>query len=263
MTRTDTASAGGGIAIALCLIVAALGPRSSLAAAGAPTDVKVGGNEGGLVRPVARTPSSNYEGFAPVCNGIRSAAWRMSTISRLTRGHTAGRFTAVDDIIETVPGTDMGLRWCSVPTPPDFELKLEWRRTAAHDNSGILVRFPNIQTHGYNNSADAAFAFGFEIQIDDYGSPDGALIHRTGAIYGQPGQVITWHPSRPVGEWNEFLIRVKGQTYTVYLNGRRITVFHNHDPRKGRPSTRSVATYVGLQVESGRVDFRNLAIRAL
>jgi hypothetical protein len=153
--------------------------------------------------------------------------------------------------------------------PPDFILRLEWRRTREDDNSGVFVRFPHPDSKGYDNTAWVAVHFGFEVQIDELGRPDGAGMHKTGAIYDEPFQGLTLKAARPVGEWNDFEIRVQGQTYTVQMNGQQVTTFTytaGSDPQRpdrGLPSTTGVPRYVGLQAHTGQVAFRNIRYQAI
>ena len=64
-------------------------------------------------------------------------------------------------------------------------------------------------------------------EIDQLAAPDGLPIHKTAAIYGFQGPVNPAAlPMRPVGEWNQFEIRVQGQSYRVLLNGVEVTVFN-------------------------------------
>ena len=179
-------------------------------------------------------------------------------------GHdNPGSELIVDGSLELLPGTDIGLFYCTTPTPPDFILKLEWLRWQQDANSGVFIRFPDPTSKGYNNAAFVGVDFGFEVQIDELGAPDGAGIHKTGAIYSQPSQTLTQQPARPVGQWNEYEIRVQGQSYTVLLNGAQVTQFTNTQSGRGLPSTATAPSYIGLQTHTGRVAFRNIRIRAI
>jgi hypothetical protein len=191
--------------------------------------------------------------------------WRMSTIVGQGPGSSdPGGFTVLADTLQSAPGNDIGLFWCTTPTPPNFVLELEWLRHHADANSGVFVRFPNPNSKGYNNTAYVAVDFGFEVQIDELARPDGADIHRTGAIYGQPGQNLNLQPALPVGQWNTYQIRVQGQVYTVLLNGVQVTQFNNPIAARGLATTPQAASFVGVQTYPGsRVAFRNILIRAL
>jgi len=208
------------------------------------------------------TPYVAEAGFRALFDGINMTNWQMAGL---------GRFIVVDGTLEAVPDPsgELGLLWCTDPTPADFVLRLEWLRWQQNDNSGVFVRFPDPTSKGYNNQAWVGVNFGFEIQIDEFGWPDQAGIHKTGTIYAQPNQNLSLQPARPPGQWNEFEIRVKGQTYTVSLNGTPVTSFQNQDPVRGLATTPQSPSYIGLQVHppspgesanAGRVAFRKVRI---
>jgi hypothetical protein len=204
-------------------------------------------------------------GFTALFDGIHLTNWQMAG---------AGRFIVVGGSLEAVPDPsgELGMLWCTDPTPPDFVLKLEWLRWQQNDNSGVFVRFPDPTSKGYNNQAWVAVNFGFEIQIDEFGWPDQVGMHKTGAIYAQGNQSLAQQPARAPGQWNKLEIRAQGQMYTVTLNDAQVTAFQNQDPARGLASTPQGPAYVGLQVHppspgetanAGRVAFRNIRITKL
>jgi hypothetical protein len=176
----------------------------------------------------------------------------------------SGHFVAVHDRLESVPGDDLGLFWCTVPTPADFILRLEWLRWRHEDASGVYLRVPRPTATTSANPALAATRQGFEVQIDEVGIPGATAIHKTGAIFNEPTQVISPHPAHPAAAWNELEIGVQAQRYSVHLNGHLVTTFVNADAARGRASTAEAPTYLGLQVQPGsRIAFRNIRIKAL
>jgi choline dehydrogenase-like flavoprotein len=199
-------------------------------------------------------PYSPETGFKALFDGFDTSSWNMAG---------RGNFIAMDGALESIPGDNIGLFWSATPTPADFVLKLEWMRTGLNDNSGVFVRFPDPNSKGYNNTAFVGVDFGFEVQIDEQGAPDGAAIHKTGAIYAQPNQTLSQIPAKPPLEWNEYEIRAKGQTYTVLLNGVQVTTFQNTDAARGLASTSKAPSYIGLQSHTGRVAFRKIRIKAI
>lgn len=208
-----------------------------------------------LTQPAPFVPES---GWTALFDGVDTGNWRLAG---------RGAFIRVDDVLEAVPSGELGLFWCTDATPPDFALRLEWMRTRQDDNSGVFVRFPDPDSKGYDNTAWVGVNFGFEIQIDEQAAPDGADIHRTGAVYGQLPQTFSLAPARPVGQWNEYEIRVKKQTYVVMLNGSQVTSFTFAGdpaiPDRGLPSTAAAPRFIGLQAHTGRVLFRRIRIKAL
>jgi hypothetical protein len=213
-----------------------------------------------LVRRLAKhlvpepTPSTLPDGFKLLFDGFSANNWRMAG---------EGGFIVVNQTLESVPGSDLGLFWCTEATPPDFILKLEWLTSQQSDNSGVFIRFPDPNSKGYNNTAYVGIHFGFEVQIDELGQPDGADIHKTGAIYNEPGQTLSITPARPAGQWNDFEIHVQGQTYTVFLNGVQTSLFQNLQANRGLPTAPNAPSFIGLQSHTGHVAFRNIRIKAL
>jgi choline dehydrogenase-like flavoprotein len=211
-------------------------------------------------------PYQPTDGLTSLFDGFSIDNWRMSIIRNQPGRDDPGHFLVVDGALESVTGTDIGLFWCTTAMPPDFILRLDWLRWEDYDNSGVFIRFPNPETKDYNNNAFVAVDFGFEVQIDEFGAPDGQDIHKTGAIYRndgrRDGEIFTQKPAHPVGQWNEYEIRVKGQNYRIFLNGDQVCVFDNPYPGRGLPSTPAAPTYVGLQAHTGRVAFRNLRYMA-
>jgi choline dehydrogenase-like flavoprotein len=215
------------------------------------------------------SPPSPYvppePGFTALFNGFATSKWRMSTISNQPPDKSnPGNFIVVDGSLESTPGNDLGLYWYSELMPADFVLKLEWLRWTEDGNSGVFVRFPHPNSKGYNNTAYVGVDFGFEVQIDQFGAPDGQGIHKDGAIYNEPGQTLTLQPAKPATQWNEFEIRVQGQTYTVFLNGAQVTVFNNPHAGRGLPSAPGAPSFIGLQSHFGsRVAFRRIRMKPL
>lgn len=106
--------------------------------------------------------------------------------------------------------------WATIVTTETydhFELRLEWR-IAAGGNSGIMYRV--------TEAAEAPFRTGPEYQLldnrvlDDSGEPR----HQAGSLYGlyAPAEDVT----RPVGQYNQARILVRGNHVEHWLNGRKL-----------------------------------------
>ena len=221
-----------------------------------------------LVRTMPHHVPAVTAGFTSLFDGRTLGGWRMSTIrdqGGLEAGRTnPGRFIVVDGALEATPGTGLGLLWHETAMPPDYVLRLQWKRFRHEANSGVLLRFPDIRSKGYRNTAWVASHFGYEVQIDELGAPDGSDRFRTGAVYGEAAQTFSLRAARPAGEWNDYEIRVQGNRFTVLLNGVQVTDFVNADPGRGQPSAAGAPTFVGLQIHPGsRMAFRNVEYRAL
>jgi len=194
-------------------------------------------------------------GFTPLFNGHGLKGWTMAG---------GGGFRVIDGSLESFnDSSELGLLWNHKPTPANYILRLEWRVFRPQDNSGVFVRFPDPDSKGYNNAAWVAVHFGFEVQIDEFGQPDGTAIHKTGAIYNESSQTLSLQPAKSPGEWNEYEIRVQGDSYTIFLNGSQVTQFNNPHAGRGLAGTAKAPSYIGLQAYSGqRVQFRNIRIKS-
>jgi len=218
-------------------------------------------------------PFTAPDGFQVLFNGFDTANWRMTTIKNQPPDRSnPGNFRVINGTLEAVAGNDMGILWCTTPTPPNFILRLQWLRWTNETNSGVYLRFPDPESKNYNNTAFVPDDFGFEVQIDELARPDGADIHRTGAIYHKDGrtdgETLTLKPARALGEWNDYEIEVKDQVYTVRLNGDVVCVFKNANlyPNRGLASTAVAPSFIGLQCyadPNSRVAFRHIRIQAL
>jgi hypothetical protein len=155
-----------------------------------------------------------------------------------------------DGTIESYGGP--GLLWYADEAFEDFLLLLEWRIARTEDNSGVFIRAPPL-----SDSPQPAIERGYEVQIDDRGVDPvtnllGSPFHMTGAIYQLAPAVR--RPSRPVGQWNDFEIAVRGPTISVRLNGEEVSHLAN--------GSRETRGYIGLQNhhEGSAVRFRNLRV---
>jgi choline dehydrogenase-like flavoprotein len=199
-------------------------------------------------------------GFTLLFDGLTLGGWAMSTING--ESGRPGRFIVIDGALEGTHATGLGLLWYTTVMPPNYILKLQWKRFRHEDNSGVLLRFPDPRTKGYRNTAWVASHFGYEVQIDELGvgNPNGANKFRTGAIYDVDDQTFSLKPAKPAGEWNDYEIRVQGNRFTVSLNGQQVTDFTNTDPNRGQPAN----SHIGLQIHPGsRIAFRDIQMKAL
>jgi hypothetical protein len=77
-------------------------------------------------------------------------------------------------------------------------------------------------------------------------------IHQTGALYNfaAPSKLV----SKPPGQWNTMEIQALDQSYTVTINGQKVTEF---------TGSRMTEGYIGLQAhdDKSKVSFRNIMIK--
>ncbi|WP_064750303.1 3-keto-disaccharide hydrolase [Solirubrobacter soli] len=156
-------------------------------------------------------------------------------------------FEVKNRTIRSVPGAgQLGLLYYARRTYKDFELCLQFR-AAEGANSGIHLRFP--KPAATCNWIDC----GYEVQINDTAQDP----RKTGSIYAFKDLDATQARAKPANTWSKLRIRVKGQRYTVYRDGKRINDYRGHRRRSG---------YVGLQAHGGPQDvvaFRAIRVRPL
>ncbi|MFI1014971.1 OmpL47-type beta-barrel domain-containing protein [Streptomyces sp. NPDC020965] len=169
----------------------------------------------------------------------------------------------------------LGMLWFPQQRFGDFSLKLQWRDDApgaSNANSGVFVRFPGVHDHPEESRPEwVAIKYGHEVQILD--RPDGDM-YKTGSVYGFDRVGLGGAGVTPKGSWNEYEIRVVGQTYSVLRDGVLINTFENSGgqdfvpPRGDDPGTdgrRYASGYIGLQVHGTTdvVSYRNIRVQEL
>lgn len=130
----------------------------------------------------------------------------------------------------------------------DFILDLEFKFDPK-GNSGVFLRVGDLKDHV--NS-------GFEIQILDTHGVENPGHHDCGGV------IKTQGPSRnmvkPAGEWNRYVMTLKGSHLTVVLNGEEI---QNLDLSKTAMKDRPMKGHISFQDEGKRVWYRNVRIKEL
>ena len=145
----------------------------------------------------------------------------------------------------------------------DFELKLEWRISAA-GNSGIFIRG--------DESGKSIHHSGYEMQVlDNAGHLDASdPTHRSGAYYDMiaPDHDTT----QAVGNWNRVHIIARGIQIEFWLNDRLTAKFEQGSPEwqvlyqqskfTDRPAYGSLLKgHIGLQDHFDKVWYRNIRIK--
>jgi hypothetical protein len=180
--------------------------------------------------------SSKADGnFVSIFDGKTLNGWKMAG---------DGRFVIIESDAALQSDKGGGLLWYSEKEYKDFILKLDWKISDEGDNSGVFVRFPDP-----DDNPNIAVREGYEVQIDNRA---GNRIHQTGAIYdfAAPSKIV----SKPPGQWNTMEIQTLGQSYTVIINGQKVTEF---------TGSRTTEGHIGLQAhdDKSKVSFRNIMIK--
>ncbi|NJQ06073.1 OmpL47-type beta-barrel domain-containing protein [Streptomyces lonarensis] len=230
--------------------------------------------EAGLIREAARdsgvgTPG-NTEGYRSLFDGSERSFERWQHVG-------GGAFNLSEDnaMTSSTEVNGMGMLWFPERQYENFSLKLQWRDDAPDGiftNGGVFVRFPDVHGHPEESRPEwVAINYGHEIQI--YDRPDGDM-YKTGSIYGFDRVGLGGAGVTPKGTWNDYEIRVIGQSYEVYRNGVLINEFENsrgqvfEPPRGGDPGSngrRNASGYLGLQVHGASevVSYRDIRIKEL
>jgi 3-keto-disaccharide hydrolase len=180
--------------------------------------------------------SSKADGkFVSIFDGKTLNGWKMAG---------EGRFVIIESDAALQSDKGGGLLWYSEKQYKDFILKLDWKISDEGDNSGVFVRFPDP-----DDNPNIAVREGYEVQIDNRA---GNRIHQTGAIYdfAAPSKIV----SKPPGQWNTMEIQTLGQSYTVIINGQKVTEF---------TGSRTTEGHIGLQAhdDESKVSFKNIMVK--
>ncbi len=139
----------------------------------------------------------------------------------------------------------------------DFELSLEFRISPGADG-GAFLRSPL--------RGDPSYA-GMEVQILDDATREWGDLRPdqfTGSLYGV--QAPSERAGDRAGEWQQVVIKCRGPRVAVALNGKRVVdtdvTFYPYLYERHPGLTRR-SGYIGLQVESGVIEFRNIHIEPL
>ena len=195
------------------------------------------------------TPAA--DDWKPLFNGKDLDGW--------TVADAQGRpgFTVENGQIRTQSGR--GMLWYSRQKIGNATLRVVYKMTDDHGNSGIFIRIPS-------EPPNEGFAIhnGIEVQIDDRDDD----WHCTGVLYSMTKAKA--RPSRPAGEWNTEEISCDGPRITVTMNGEKVIDMRTDDPALNvslentfKPELRQKRGFIGLQNHHTGVRFRNIRIHVL
>ncbi len=206
------------------------------------------------------SPGSAQEWLSLV-DGSRLDAWR-----GFKREDVPANWSAADGTLTFTPGDDGG-DLITKDVFEDFELELEWRISEG-GNSGIFYHV--MESDEY----DFVWQTGPEMQVlDNAGHSDGQLPETSA------GSDFAVHPpvrdvTRPVGEWNQARLVVRGPHVEHWLNGEKLLEFERWTDqwRTDVAATKfvdmpgyglAVEGHIALQDHGNSVWFRNVRIRRL
>ncbi|HWQ90244.1 MAG TPA: DUF1080 domain-containing protein [Clostridia bacterium] len=123
-----------------------------------------------------------------------------------------------------------------------FECEARWE---GEIDSGFFVRNPELQVQlGVSRSLQKDMTCSFYTGGKEK--------------YPEAAQAKGFEKILKPGKWNQYKIEAKGDTFTVYLNGRQVSQFTDAKYSKAAP--------IGLQIHPGlpmKVEFRKIRVREL
>lgn len=209
----------------------------------------------------ALSAAPDADGFTPLFNGRDLAGWHSVNVA-------ADTFVARDGMI-VCNGLPAGFL-ATNRVYENFVLELEWRHLKPAGNSGVLLWTSELPAPG------APFPRAIEVQVLDPAYEHGRV--NAGRQFTAHGDIwpIRGATLVPVGrvsengrrslptelraksspEWNRFLIRLRGDRVSVWLND---TLVIDNAPLPGLPADGPI----GLQYHYDALEFRNVFIREL
>ena len=165
---------------------------------------------------------------------------------------SAGNFTMRDGVLE-VREPEGWLK--SSERFTDFELTIEFRFMTDNADSGIFVRAlgENEFVRGWPNQS-------YQVQlrnpIGESPFPPVGGLFRHGMASGetQYDEALARETSLPTGEWQSITVRVEGTSLSAELNG---------EPILRAEAIGNETGFIGLQGETGALEFRSIRVRSL
>ncbi|HKO15421.1 MAG TPA: DUF1080 domain-containing protein [Gemmatimonadaceae bacterium] len=232
---------------------------------------------GGAQQSNRLTAAERAAGWRLLFDGRTLAGWRGLGYDSVPSAH----WRVVDGAIEKIPSGSVprlpdgqpaqGGDLMTVDSFRDFELAFQWRVTPGA-NSGVKYNVSESLSlaHAVNH---AALGFEYQVLDDSLNDDNKVATHRAGALYDLIAPGAAKH-LRPVGDWNDARIVLRGSHGEHWLNGAKILEYELGTPRMdtllARSKYRSIpgfATHrrghIILQDHGDQAFFRNIRIREL
>lgn len=180
-----------------------------------------------------RLCAQEQQGFRPLFNGNDLSGW-------VVMHGPESAWTVNDGVLSSNAPPKCWLR--TTDEFVNYVLRLEWRLTDAESNSGVFL-----------SARDIGEEFPSSLEIQIYKKNAAAMFPIRTAVGGPTA--FTWEDHvRSPGEWNRYEIAVNNGSILLSVNGHLVNQATLLDPAAG---------YIGLQSETGRVEFRSIEIKEL
>ncbi len=137
----------------------------------------------------------------------------------------------------------------------DFVMRLQFQQITEDAKSGIVVR--GVPGQRFNN-----LPYQIKVNLNTPGNT-GAVLWSNNSVYREPTQPAKL---KPVGQWNDMEIEMRGQTLRVTVNGERVQDV-DLDAFTDKPTALAALQQpsgrIGLQKHLGDFRFRNIEIKEL
>jgi hypothetical protein len=159
------------------------------------------------------TAAEQAEGWKLLFDGQSLSGWRGYKSATPSAGWKAVR----GELVRDGDGGDL----MTVEQFNDFELRLEWK-ISENGNSGIMYHVATGDENPYESGPE------FQI-LHNAGHKDGGIPKNTaGSNYAMHAPVKD--VTRPVGEWNDIRLIVKGTHVEHWMNGVKLLEFEQFSP---------------------------------
>jgi len=227
MTRMNERRRGGGTVGGVVLLLAMIALGAWARDAGAQDEGATREASTSAAELNRLTPEEAADGWLLLFDGESLFGWRKAGDAD---------WAVVDGAVRVTQG-EVGLLHTSAEFG-DFHLKADFK-AAAGTNSGIFLRTSPKPRD------PAVDAYELNIAPQDNPFPTGSLVKRAKATAVAEG----------ADAWHTFEVRAEGPRWTVWLDGQQVLDYTDPQPlRRG---------YIGLQHNSGQVEFRNVKLKPL
>jgi hypothetical protein len=203
------------------------------------------------------TAAEQADGWKLLFDGQSLAGWRAYKSTTPPAGWKAAK----GELVRDGEGGDL----MTVEQFSDFELRLEWK-ISENGNSGIIYHVVTGDEYPYESGPE------FQV-LHNAGHKDGANpITAAGSNYAMhpPVKDVT----RPLGEWNDIRLIVRGTHVEHWMNGVKLLEFEQFSPdwyarvkaskfSKMPPYGRHMRGHLVLQDHGALVTYRNIKIKTL
>ncbi|HEU5116183.1 MAG TPA: family 16 glycoside hydrolase, partial [Isosphaeraceae bacterium] len=220
--------------------------------------------------PPAEKIAEDLKGFTPLFDGLTFRGWKNAEDFK-------GRWTAADGVIKLDPSQPLkGNRQQNMPwtetSYENFTLIADWRLTAKpvrkpmndFTPDGLFRRTPDgkVATHEVLFAGDSGLILrgDHQAQVNIWSQPMGSgdinPYHKNADLSAEIRKACmpSENADNPPGQWNRFLITMKGDRVTVQLNGKTV-IDHAELPGVAAQGP------IGLQDHGDPIEFRNLYIK--